>query len=78
MTLKPFNPKSSGAQAKPGWRTQPSRSTSGPPTRVGGKVGGGGKKEGRRTLGSLENWLIPLGKTTGPSGTTGHGQGDQE
>ena len=78
-TIKPSNPKTSGAQAKPGLRKVPSTmSTSGPPTRVGGKLGGGGRKEGRRTLGSLEKWLLPLGKTTGHPGTSAQGQGEQE
>ena len=75
-TLKPLNPRSSGAQTKPGLGKKTSRPTSGPPTKVGGKVAGGGRKEGIRSLGPLEKWLLPLGKTTGPSGTAGHGQGE--
>ena len=77
-TLKPLNPMSSGARTKPGLGQKTSKPTKGPSTRVGGKVGGGGMKEGIRTLGPLEKWLLPLGKTTRPSGTSGHGKGDQE
>ena len=77
-TLKPSNPMSSGARTKPGLGQKTSKPTNGPSTRVGGKMAGGGRKEGIRTLGPLEKWLLPLGKTTRPSRTTGHDKGDQE
>ena len=78
-TVMPSNPRTSGAQAKPRLSKVPSTaSTSGPSTKVGGKLGGGGRKERRGTSGSLEKWLIPLGKNIGHPGTSAQAQGEQE
>ena len=77
-TLKPLSLKNSGARTKPGLGQRTSKPTNGPSSKVGGKLVEGNKKEGIRTVGPLERWLLPLGKNTGSSGTSGHGKGDQE
>ena len=67
------------AQTKPRLNKGPSiASTGGPSSKVGGKLGAGGRKERRGTLGSLEKWLIPLGKDIGHPGTSAQAQGEQE
>ena len=77
ITIKPSTLISNGARTKPGLAAKTPRPVQGPSTREGGKKAGGMKKERKKTFGTLEKWLLPLGRNTGPSGTAGHGQGDQ-
>ena len=78
-TIMPSCLRTSGAQTKPRLGKGPSIvPTVGPSAKVGGKLGGGRRKERRGTLGSLEKWLLPLGKDIGHPGTPTQAQGEQE
>ena len=67
-----------GARTKPKLEGRKSSPVVGPSSKEGGKMSEGGKKEGKRVFGPLERWLLPLGKSVGPSGNDSHGQEDHE
>ena len=67
-----------GARTKPKLAVRKSSPVVGPSIKEGGTLTEGGKKEGKRVFGPLERWLLPLGKSVGPSRTDSHGQEDHE
>ena len=60
--------RTNGAGIKPRLATLRSSLTSRTPPKVGGNKGGGGLRDRKRSVRTLERWLLPLGSQSGHAG----------